>query len=72
MIEDQLRFCVFSEPTEIIDQDDFFHIPRTKPTLNEAEESIALELALSSRNTQILRRAPISVDDIIDTLMVNN
>lgn len=42
-----------------------------KPSLNEAEESIALELALSSRNTQILRCRPISVDDIIDTLMVN-
>ncbi|KAK7580643.1 hypothetical protein V9T40_001272 [Parthenolecanium corni] len=58
------------EPTEIIDQDDFLHIPKMKPSLNEAEESIALELALSSRNTQILRCRPISVDDIIDTLMV--
>ncbi|XKL67440.1 hypothetical protein PGB90_002931 [Kerria lacca] len=61
----------FIEATEIVDQEEFVHVPKLKPSLQEAEEQIAFKLASSSKNTQILRSRPICVDDIIDTLMVS-
>lgn len=59
-----------SEATEVVDNDDCVHVPKPKPILSEIEESIAFELALTSENTQIIRKSPITIDDVIDALKV--
>lgn len=63
--------CPYSEATEIVDNEEFIHVPKRKLVLSEVEENIAFELALSSKNTQTIRKLPIKVDDVIDALTVS-
>ncbi|XP_065226904.1 transcriptional adapter 1-like [Planococcus citri] len=59
------------EATEIVNHDECVHVPKIKPMLSEMEEKIAFELALSSENTQAIRRSPVNIDDVINALKVH-
>lgn len=60
------------EATEIVNDGEIIHIPKSKPLLSAIEENIAFELALSSENTGTIRKLPIKIDDVIDALRVHS